>query len=91
MFTFILCFGIIYHVNNNETHKVIIMEARTANIQQLRTSLNEKHNSQLTDAQVEHWIGSDTPTSDIKDLYYEVVNNTSSALSPEDVLDLWED
>lgn len=61
------------------------------NITQLREALNERHNSRLTDEQVANWVGSDTPASEIKDYYYEVKNNDANALTPEDVLDLWDD
>lgn len=65
------------------------MDSRATEIQQLRTALNEKHNTQLTDEQIENWVGSDTPTAHIPDLYHEVKNNDPMALTPEDVLSLW--
>ena len=61
------------------------MFQRNANIKQLRKSLNNKHNSHLTDTQVERWIGGKTTTC-IKELYYDVASNIESAPTANDVL-----
>lgn len=60
-------------------------------ILKLTDAMNERYKTKLTTEQVETWVGSDTPLSEICDLVHEVKDKNANALTPEDVLALCED
>jgi len=61
--------------------------ARNIAILNLTNTINNKHNSQLTTAQVEHWVGSDANATGI-DMHTSDVRH-GDGVTPPDVLGLW--
>lgn len=67
------------------------MDKRSTFVNNMTVALNEQHGTSLTTAQVDNWIGCDTPTNEVQDLMYEVINKTPNAVNPEDIMDLWDE
>ncbi len=60
-------------------------------IQNMTQALNTQHDSSLSFAMVEHWVGSDTAISTISDWYAEIKAGEESAVKPDDIESLWKD
>lgn len=67
------------------------MSKRDALIETLTSLLNEKHDTSLTVDQVENWVGSDTSESGIQDHIHELKFSPESAVTPDDVMELWDE
>lgn len=67
------------------------MSKRTALINQLKDTINEHNGSSLSLAQVEHWVGSDASESEIDEHISDFRYEPDNAVTPEDILSLWED
>lgn len=67
------------------------MSKRTALINQLKDTINEHSGSSLSLEQVEHWVGSDASESEIDEHISDFRYEPDNAVTPEDILSLWED
>ena len=67
------------------------MSNRANLIQQLTDGMNKRYNSELTTEQVEHWVGSDANNDTIYEYIEEVVSGDDSAVTPDDIISLWND
>ena len=67
------------------------MSKRDALIKTLMSLLNETHDTSLTFEQVENWVGSDTSESGIQDHIYDFKFSPESAVTPDDVMELWDE
>lgn len=66
------------------------MTKRDNAIESMTLELNAQHNTSLTVSQVDNWIGSDTPVNEVIDLCYEVINEMECAVTPDNIMELWD-
>jgi len=59
-------------------------------IEKLTNAMNANYKTQLTEHQVDFWVG-DHDHELIKGFIAEVESSDESALTPEDILSLWEE
>lgn len=64
---------------------------RTQLIQNLTNTMNVHYNSNLTFKQVEHWVGCDADKETIKQYIVEFDDSPKTAVTPDDVLSLWDE
>ncbi|MGP5159860.1 hypothetical protein [Pseudoalteromonas prydzensis] len=59
-------------------------------IQMLTNSMNVYYNSALTLEQVECWVGSDADNKTIEEFVVELDDSPETAVTPDDVISLWD-
>lgn len=68
------------------------MSERDNAIKRLTLAINANHKCDLTNEQVEHWIGSDTSITTIIDDCHDTESaKPGEGINPDDVLSLWDD
>ena len=60
-------------------------------IKLLTEAMNNRYGSTLTNEQVENWVGCDAKECEIVSYRDEVICNSPHAVTPKDVLELWDE